>query len=122
MADVGVFTKNADIKAVAGTNANSTSVSTTETDKYVLWAESYVNVATMFNWSDWYVGTPNADVKYILTQCSACLCAMQVISNDMSGFTSRQEAQTMLDFLRDRVSMCIDILRQEVHRKFMQAA
>ena len=110
MVDVGIYTKNADIAAKAGINANSTSVSTTETDKYVLQVEASVNILTRVNWSDIY-STLDDDLKQILLEITSNLCAIYVIINDMSGFTSRIEAEDMINVLRDAALRDLSIIR-----------
>ena len=89
MTDFGIWTKNVDIQAKAGTNANATAKATAATDVYVLEVESFVNATTTFNWSDAYAGL-NADVKDILKMITSNICAINVIQWDMSGFTSRR--------------------------------
>ena len=120
MTDFGIYTKNADIQAYAGINANTTSKNTTATDVYVLSVEAKINAMTRFNWSDAFSGL-NVDVKGILTETGAAWCAMNVIKDDMSGFTSRFEAETMLDVLRDFVTTNISILRDIKTKTLMKA-
>ena len=122
MADFGIFTKQADIAAYAGVNANSTSVAVAATDVYVLNVESKINAMTRFNWSDAFTAGLNVDVQDILTETGAAWCAMIVIQSDMSGFTSRAEAQTMLDVLRDFVTTNISILRDIKTQTFINNA
>jgi len=122
MADEGIYTKNADIQALAGINANTTSKATAATDVYVLNVEGKINAATRYNWSDAYTAGLSADVEGILTETGAALCAMKVINSDMSGFTSRSEAQTMLDVLRDIAMTNISILRDIKVQTFMIGA
>ena len=122
MADFGIYTKNADIQAYAGINANTTSKATAATDVYVLNVESKINSMTRFNWSDAFTAGLNADVRGILTETGAAWCAIIVIESDMSGFTSRAEAQTMLDVLRDFVTTNISILRDRKTQTFIQDA
>ena len=121
MADDGVYTKNADIQALAGINANATSKAVGATDVYVLSVEAKINSITRYNWSDKFA-TLNVDVKGILTETGACLCAMKVINSDMNGFTSRSEAQTMLDVLSDTALMNFSILRNIKSQTFMLGA
>ena len=121
MADVGIYTKNADILARCGVNANATSKATAATDVYVLNIESQINAFCLFNWSDAYAGL-NADVKGILTDVGASMCAMLVIQSDMSGFTSRAEAETMLDVLNNNINRGLSILREIAKRDFINAA
>lgn len=121
MADFGIWTKNVDIQAKAGTNANATAKATAATDVYVLEVESLVNVMTRFNWSDAYAGL-NADVKDILKEITSSLCAINVIIWDMSGFTSRTEAEDMINVLRDAALRDLAILRDKKNQKFMREA
>jgi len=122
MADAGIYTKNADIVARAGANANATAVATAATDIYVLNVESFINSATRYNWSDAYTAGLNADVQGILTETGACLCAIYVIQYDMSGFTSRGEAESMITILRDIALRNIQILRDIKTQTFMIGA
>ncbi len=121
MTDFGIWTKNVDIQAKAGTNANATSKATAATDVYVLEVESFVNALTRFNWSDAYSGL-NADVKDILKEVTSNLCAIYVIQWDMSGFTSRIEAEDMINVLRDRALTGLSVLRDKKVQDFINAA
>ncbi|KKL07084.1 hypothetical protein LCGC14_2589550 [marine sediment metagenome] len=118
MADFGVFTKNADIQAEAGINANSTSKATAATDVYVLNVEATINAMTRRNWSDDFAGL-NADVRNILIETGACMCANKVIKADMSGFTSRGEAESMITVNRDTFLRNISILRDKKVETFI---
>ncbi len=121
MADDGIYTTNAAIAAKAGANVNTTAITIAETDKYVLQVESTINCMTRFNWSDAFAGL-NADVKGILLETSTAMCAMYAIQYDMSGFSSRIEAETMLDVLRDAALRGISLLKDQKVRAFMEAA
>lgn len=101
MVDDGIYVKNADIVARAGDGADTTAVSTAETDKYVLTVEAYINAYTRFDWSTAW-GTLTANLKGILTDIGACMCAMYVIQRNMDGYASLLTAQTMLDVLDNR--------------------
>ena len=110
MADFGIWTKNVDIQAKAGINANATAKAVGETDKYVLQVEAMVNVLTRVNWSDIY-STLDDDVKQILLEITSNLCAIYVIQSDMSGYTSRIEAEDMINVLRDAALRDLSIVR-----------
>ena len=118
MTDFGIWTKNVDIQAKAGTSANATAKATAATDVYVLEVESLVNVATRYNWSDKY-GTLNEDVKHILKEITSALCAIYVIQWDLSGYTTRVEAEDMINVLRDAALRGIAILRDKKAQDFM---
>jgi len=121
MADLGIWTKNADIQAKAGVNANATAKLTAATDVYVLNVEAFVNVATRYNWSDEYVDPGiNADVLGILTEITSNLCAIYVIQSDMSGFTDATEAEDMINVLRDSALRNISILREQQAQDFIK--
>jgi len=87
----------------------------------ILQAESYINSVTRYNWTDAY-STLNVDVKYILEDAVSCLAAMYAITYEMGGYTSGNEAQTMLDFLHDRVQTLIKELKEIKVRDFVTGA
>lgn len=94
----------------AGANANSTIIGSGSalqdwSDK----AEGTIIANTRRDWRVDY-SSLNADVKNILADVASSLIAMNLISYDMSGYTSRAEAQTMLDFLDDNASKGMKIL------------
>jgi len=122
MADFGIYTKNADILARCGTGANATAKATAATDIYVLNVESFINCAARYNWSDAFTAGLNADVGGILTDTGACLCAINVIQWDMSGYTSRVEAEDMINILRDTVLRNLAILRDKKTQDFINGA
>lgn len=99
MADLGIFTKNADIQALVGINAGTTAKATAATDVYVLNVEAAICVASTYDWSAaWTAGILDATMKLLLTQAGAAKCAMNVINADL-GTMSARERETILDFL-----------------------
>jgi hypothetical protein len=104
---------------MSGQNASTVSASELFINDYMTQAESLINAQTRTNWSDLYSGL-NADVKGILKMAAACWSAMAVIQYDMSGFTSRVEAETMLDVLRDRFVQCMKTLDDANVRQFVE--
>lgn len=121
MADDGIYTKNADIQALAGVNANSTSKATAATDIYVLTVESAINSTTRFNWSDAFTAGLNADVGGILTETGAAACAIKVITSDMDAI-GRNTAESMINVLRDTYLRNISILRDFKNQDFINGA
>ena len=120
MTDFGIWTKNVDIQGKAGTNANATAKATAATDVYVLEVEGLINALTRFNWSDAYSGL-NADVKDVLKMVTSNICAIYVIQWDMSGFTSRIEAEDMINILRDQALQGLSLLRDKKTQDFINA-
>ena len=113
----GIFCTVAEVARKAGANASSISVAEAYVDDYTTQAESEINALTRYNWSDVYT-TLNADVKAILKEAASNLAAMYVISYDMSNFTSRTEAQTMLDILYNAYLRCLGILKDKKVQTF----
>lgn len=121
MADTGIFATTAEIGYKAGANCSTTSKAEAYTNSYIAQAESRINADTKYNWSDAYTAL-NADVKAILKEAASNLAATYVINYDMSGFTSRAEAQAMIDVLIYNYNECIKILREIEKERFIQNA
>lgn len=121
MADTGIFCTTAEVQYKAGDGANTTVNTETYINNFVTQAESEINVATRHNWSDAYSGL-NVDVKGILKQAASNLAAIYVIQYDMGGYTSRREAESMINILRDGYLRCIALLRDLKSQDFVSGA
>ena len=84
-------------------------------------AESYINTNTRINYTDTF-STLNADVKAILQDTCACHAAITLINYDQSGYTSRQEALTMINILWGKMMENIRLLREKKNTDFINAA
>jgi hypothetical protein len=103
----------------AGINANSTAVASNALlVNFYDEAEAIVNTLTR---KDWVANYSNVTTNFqkILASAVSSKAAMMVISYDMSGYTSRLEAQTMLDVLRDDFIQNIDSLKDEKNKEVM---
>lgn len=121
MADTGIFATTAEVGYKVGANASSTANAEAYINSFMTQVESYINVECGYNYSDAYSGL-NADVKGLLKECASNLAALYVINYDMSGFTSRAEAQTMLDVLNYRAQQCLKLLKDKNNQKFVNSA
>ncbi len=121
MAFTGITCTEAEIDQKTGSGV-STSYTDTMKTAALLQAESYVNVATGYNWSDWYATSPNVDVKYVITEATSSLVAIEAIKYDMAGYTTRIEAEDMMNVLFYRVGQCIKTLKETGTEKFMRDA
>ena len=81
-------------------------------NQLILQAESFLACATRHDWSGAYA-TLSADAKYILEDVVASLAAIYAIQYDMSGYTTRTEAEDMINILRDGVLRNISLLRDK---------
>jgi hypothetical protein len=121
MADTGIFATTAEVQRKAGANASATSKAEAYVNDFMTQAESEINALCRFNFSDAYSGL-NADTKGILKQAASNLAAIYVIQFDMSGFTSRTEAEDMINVLRDGFLRNMSILRDKKAQDFINGA
>ncbi len=114
----GTLCTLADARNKAGANASSTGSNESLVSDFVLQAESFVNVSTKKNWTDIY-STLNDDVKFILNQIVSNLAAIDIITHDMAGYSSRVEAETMINTYREEVNRALFFLLKENNEDFM---
>ena len=123
MADAGQFAQDADILLRVGTKASATVKAAGWFDTIILDVEAVINCLTRYDWSTADAATTlNATVRGILIDTGACLAAIEGISWDMSGFTSRVEAEDMINILRDIALRNMSILRDKKTQEFMKNA
>jgi predicted butyrate kinase (DUF1464 family) len=121
MGDTGIFCTTAEVGYKAGAKCSATSKAEAYTNSYVAQAESIINCMCRYNFSDNYASI-NADVKGILKDVASNLAAIYVIQYDMSGFTSRVEAEDMINILRDAALRGLSILRDKKTQDFINGA
>ena len=119
MADTGIFATTAEVERKAGANASATSKAEAYVNQYMTEVESRINATAKFNFSDAYAGL-NADTKGILKEIASNLAAMYVIQYDMSGFTSRIEAEDMINILRDGAETSMKLLKDKKITDFIR--
>jgi hypothetical protein len=120
MAFTGIMTTEAEIDQKTGANVSASYTDTMKTAA-VLQAESMVNCIARVNYSDTY-SSLNADVKGLLNDIVSSFVAIQAISYDMSGYTSRIEAEDMINVLRDGMLRGLSILRDQKVVTFINGA
>lgn len=120
MAHTGIFATSDEILVKAGENYD-TGITEARINALCLQAESEINCVTRYNWSDAYSNL-NADVRGILSEAESNLVAIYVISFNMAGFTTRTEAEDLINVLRDGYLRCVSILRDKKVQDFMIGA
>ena len=121
MADAGQFAQDTDILLRVGTNANAIVKTAGWFDTIILDVEAVINCMTRYDWSTADAATSlTATVRGILIDTGAALAAIQGIAWDMSGYTSRIEAEDMINVLRDNALRNISILRDKKTQAFLQ--
>lgn len=116
------------VLAKAGTNVNSSITDGTlsigsdfAVDVWITEAESQINAFTRVNYTDTYSGL-NDDTKKILQDVASNLAAIYAIQYDMSGYTSRIEAEDMISVLRDAAIRGLQLLRDKKVQDFINGA
>jgi hypothetical protein len=121
MADSGIFCTTAEVQRKTGDGASTTANVEEYINDFVMQSESLINSLCRFNFSDNY-SSLNTDVKGILKEAASNLAAIYVIQYDMGGYTSRGEAENMVNILRDGALRAIAILRDKKAQDFINGA
>lgn len=106
----------------AGANVSSVGVGATYLEAFGEMAESFINVASGYNWSDWYTANSATypDVSQLLVDVATNLVAIYVINYDMSGFTNIQEAQARQNLLWAMIDRQIGLLKEQKQKDFLR--
>jgi len=114
------MTTEGEITSKEGANVSS-SLTDAMHDAWVLQAENFINAFVRINVSDSYASL-NVDVKYIFSDIVSSLVAIQGIMYDMSGYTSRAEAESMINVLRDGILRNLSMIRDKKNQIFITEA
>jgi hypothetical protein len=112
MAETATFCLSGAIAIKAGANVDTGGYTEANRNIAAYQAEGLINVLTRHNWTDAYSGL-NQDVKAILEEAAACWAAIDFISYDMSGYTSRTEAELMINVNWAKFWKLIEILKDQ---------
>ena len=122
MASTGIYCTDADIKAkVKNMSADIDSGDTAETDRWIADAESLINCTArrIFAVDTTAFSALPATTRKILTEVTSDLAAIYAVLYDMSGFTSRVEAEDMINIFRDAALRGLSILRDKKTQDFL---
>jgi len=115
-----IMTTEAEIQQKSGAGVN-VAFDTTMMTASNLRAESMCNIIGRHNFSDTFT-TLNVDVKQLLSDICSSFVAIEAICYDMSGYTSRTEAENMINVLRDGMLRNLSILRDQKAVTFINGA
>ena len=121
MADTGIFATTAEVQRKAGAGASATSKAEAYTNDFMTQVESQINAMCRYNFSDNYTSL-NVDTKNILKEVASNLAAIYVIQYDFSGYSSRIEAEDMINVLRDAALRGMSILRDKKAQDFINGS
>lgn len=117
MASSGIFANTDEVVRKAGDNLSTSSKSDDFINDYLTQAESEINVATRYNWSDAYSGL-DAHTKGILKKAATCLAAVDAITYDMDSIGVK-EAESRINVLRDTFLRMLGILKDKNKQAFL---
>lgn len=81
-----------------------------------------INSMTKHNYSDDYAAGMNVDVGGFIRMIVSDYIAIQGIAYNMNGYTSRVEAEDMINILRDSMLRGLGILREQAAQDFINGA
>ena len=121
MADTGIYATSYEIKNAAGANASAVSVSEAGTNQFIAMAEGEINAICrkVFAADAAAFAALPAGGKKLLSSTASCLAGIRCIEYDMSGYTSRAEAEDMINVLRDTALRNMAILRDDKVQRFI---
>ena len=116
MAEEGTLCINADVLKMAGANASSTATAEAYTNVFIKMAEGHLCAAARYDWVTNYSSISTVG-KHILRDAAAKYAAIQSINYNMAGFSSRQEALTMVNILWAGFQKCVTLLEKDNNYK-----
>lgn len=120
MVEQGTLCVNADVAKKAGLNANATTIAEASTNVLIKEAEGFICASARYDFVTYYTSVSTIG-KEFLRDVASSLAATKAINYDMSGFTSRTEAQTMLDINYAVVVEGINLLRDDKFKDFVKS-
>ncbi len=115
-----LFASQARIIALAGPNADLTfSASSAAVTSWGENAQSLVNVRTRQDWNAIYP-TLKDSVKHIVEDTADAIAAINLIEQNMEGYSNQEEAATMLDVLKYTVDRGLSILSDQKSVTFIK--
>ncbi len=119
MAEEGTLCTNSNVQYEAGEFASATSKAEGYTNYYIKKAEGKLCLDTRYDWVTNYASVSTIG-KEILREAASCYAAIAVINYSMKGYTSRQEALTMVNILWARYSAIVQkIVGDNKYKEFI---
>lgn len=112
MAEEGTFCTNADVIKKAGAGANATAISEAYTNEFIKQAEGRICCLVRSDLVTNY-STLNTPTKKLLREAASNLAAIYCIQYQMSGYTSRVEAEDMVNILTYNYKTAVAIVTDE---------
>jgi len=111
------FASSYAIVTKAGANVNSTAAASSAIiAQFSDEAEGFVNTSSRYDWIA-NSGAIGANFKPILAETISSLAAIKLICYDMSGYTARAEAESMVNILHNIANNNLKLLQDETYRE-----
>jgi len=88
-------------------------------DTWISGASAKISTIARYDYVTNYSTLSTVGKNFLRDLCSD-MVAIKIISYDMGGYTSRVEAEDMVNILRDNKLTGFGLLRDEKHRKFIK--
>jgi hypothetical protein len=118
MAEEGTLCIREDVLKKAGAGAGATSSAEAYTNVYIKKVEGFISVNARYDLVTNYTKVSEIG-KEFLRDLASSWAAIYVIQYNMSGFFSRVEYQTMLEVLWGFVTEGVNLIRNDMFRKFI---
>ena len=104
-----------------GAGVNGVAIAETFANSYIAQAESLINITCrkVFAVDTTAFAALPATTKQLLTEVASNIAAIYAITYDLSGFTSRVEAEDMINILRDAALRGLAVLRDKKAQEFL---
>lgn len=97
----------------AGENVSTDMLLDTNLNQYINYAEGLVSLNSNYDFVTNWGSISGSIYAQVVKDAVSNLAAIYAINYDMSQYSSRAEAQTMLDVLRDRLVNDLDLLKDK---------
>ena len=119
MVATSILSTDAEMLAMAGENVNATGFTDNNKTAWGLQAEAYLSAISRYDWST-NVGTIDSTTAEMLSEYVSRYVAICAISYNMSGFTSRVEAEDMINIHWTRMLQIEDLIDNQYLVTYMK--
>ena len=123
MAHTGIYVPTLlELTYKTGANVNAVAIAEAFANSYIAQAEAVINAVCrkVFAVDSTTFSALPATTRQILTEVASDLAAIYAITYDMSGFTSRVEAEDMINILRDAALRGLALLKDKKNQVFVE--
>lgn len=118
MVEAGTLCTSSNVEKFTGAKGSATADAEAFTNVTILMAEGYICTASRYDWVSSYASVSSIG-KELLRNATAAWAALIGISYDQSGYTSKEESQSMMDLCWSMVKETVNLLRDDKYREFV---